>query len=52
MAPITAALTTVSDLVGGIFTMIVDNPLLVVFVAMGLTGSAIGLFSQLKNSAQ
>lgn len=52
MTAITEGITVVTGLVGDIFTMISGNPVLAAFVAASLLGSAIGVFSQLKNAAQ
>lgn len=52
MAAVTAAVSTVTTLVGDVFDLITGNPLLVTFVAIGLVGAAIGLFRRLKRASR
>ena len=52
MEAIVAATTTVTTLVGDVFEIITGNPLLVVFVSIGLIGSAIGLFRRFKGASR
>lgn len=52
MAAIMGGLTTVVDLVNNVFTMISENPLLVVYVAAGLVTVGIGVFGAIKGAAR
>ena len=52
MANIMGGLSTVIDLVTNVFTMISDNPLLVVYVAAGLIGVGITVFGSIKGAAR
>lgn len=48
MAAILAGTSTITTLVGEVFTMITSNPLLVVFMASSLIGVGIAVFKKLK----
>lgn len=52
MSAITGATSTITTLVGDIFTMITGNPLLCVFVAAGLLGVGISVFKKLKRASK
>ena len=52
MEAITTAVSTVTTLVGDVFDMITDSPVLSVFLAFGLVSGAIGVFRRLKSSAK
>lgn len=51
LSAITGAFSTVTRLVSSVFELITGNPLLAVFVAIGLFGSGIGLFRKLRRAA-
>ena len=52
MEQITAAMDTVTTVVGSVFTLITGNPLLAAFAAAGLLGVGIGVFSAVKGAAR
>ena len=51
LSAITGAFSTVTSLVSTVFSLITGNPLLAVFVAIGLMGSGIGIFKRLKKAS-
>lgn len=51
MEAITGGVTSLGTVVTSVFGMITDNPLLVVFLAAGLIGTAIGVFKKLKGAS-
>lgn len=51
LTAITGAFSTVTSLVSTVFSLITGNPLLAVFVAVGLMGSGIGIFRKLKKAS-
>jgi hypothetical protein len=52
MAAVTGAISTVGDLVGGVFDIIIENPVLIVFLAAGLVGVGISIFRKLRGAAR
>ena len=52
MDVIVGQLDGVVDVMGKVWDIISTNPLLQTFVAIGLLGIAIGLFSAIKNAAR
>lgn len=46
---ISSAVTTTSTIMGSALELAVDNPLVMIFIASGLVGVAIGLFRKLKS---
>lgn len=52
MEAITTGMTTVTTVVGNVFTMITGNELLATFAAAGLIGVGIGVFSAIKGAAR
>ena len=51
MEAVTAAMSTVTTLVGNVFEMITSNALLAVFCAAGLIGVGIGVYKKVKRAA-
>lgn len=47
---LTGAVTTMLGLVSTVFTAIIDNPVLLLFLATSVIGSAIALFRGLRQS--
>lgn len=52
MAPIIAAIDTVTEVVTGLFTVMTANAYLTVFLAVGLLGAGIGVFRRLRGAAR
>ena len=52
LATIVGAASTVTEMTGNIFDMIVANPLLCVFCATSLIGIGISVFKRLKRAAR
>lgn len=52
MDAILAATSTVTTLVGDVFTLMTSNAYLTVFFAVGLLSVGIGVFSALRNAAR
>jgi hypothetical protein len=52
MAPIITAIETVTEIVTGVFTVMVANPLLTTFLAVGLLGAGIAVFKRLRGAAK
>ena len=52
LAPITTAMGTVVEVTGQVFTVMVNNPLLVVFMASSLLVMGVRLFRKLKGAAR
>ena len=52
MESITTAMSTVTTVVGNVFTMITGNELLATFAAAGLISVGIGVFSAIKGAAR
>lgn len=52
MDAIMSGLTTVTSLVGDIFTLMTSNAYLTVFFAAGLVTVGIGVFAALRNAAR
>jgi uncharacterized membrane protein (DUF106 family) len=51
MASVLDGLTTLTSVVGEVFSMITGNPILVVFLAAALMGVAIRMFKKLRGAA-
>lgn len=52
MTDILTAVSSVTTLIGDVFTAITSNPLLTFFVAAGILGVGIGMFRRLRSSAR
>lgn len=51
MGAVTAAMSTITTVVGEVFTMITSNPLLCVFMAASLIGVGIAVFRKIKGAS-
>lgn len=51
MEAITGGVTSLGTVVTSVFGMITGNPLLVVFLAAGLIGTAVAVFKKLKGAS-
>ncbi|MEG0970977.1 MAG: hypothetical protein RSE47_07715 [Acidaminococcaceae bacterium] len=52
MTEILAATTTITTLVGNVFTLMTGNPVLLVFLAASLIGVGISVFRKIKSAAR
>jgi|GEM_PF-3324906 len=52
ISQVTSALSDVGTFVSEVFTMIIGNPILVVFLAISLLGAAIGIFRKLRGASR
>lgn len=52
MEAITTGVTTITTIIGDVFTIITSNALLATFAGAGLLSAGIGLFAKLKSSAR
>lgn len=52
MEGITAAMATITTIVGDVFTLMTSNPLLCVFLAAGLLSIGIAVFSEIKGATR
>ena len=52
MTEIIGAITNVTEVVEGVFTVIIGNPLLLFFTASSLVVAGVGIFRRLKNAAE
>lgn len=52
LAALLGGTTTITTMVGDVFSIITSNPLLCVFAAAGLLGVGISIFRRLKRAAR
>ncbi|MCL2605248.1 MAG: hypothetical protein FWD90_12280 [Defluviitaleaceae bacterium] len=52
MGLVMSAITTLTTLIGNIFTLMTSNPVLAIFLAAGLLGVAIVVFKRLRGAAR
>ena len=49
---ITSGVSTIVDLFGQVWTLMISNPLIMVFVGASLVTMALGIFKKVKNSSK
>lgn len=52
MESITGGMSTITTIVGDVFTLMTSNPLLCVFLAASLVGVGIAIFRKIKGAAR